>query len=160
MVTRNHIGKTIYVAAAIPATNDAAGFEALTWAKVAGLQVLPQFGVSHSNIQVPDLESGFTRGVKGAGEGMESTMTFADIGSVDPGQAIIQTASDGGRGLLSVKVVRGTGVLNAPVSGDAVVYAQGYAHSYMRMQGDTTTHEGFTAAYHQNDFTVYATQPV
>lgn len=51
-MTDNFIGETIYVAAVAPATNDAAGFEALTWVQAKGAQSLPQFGVSHNMIDV------------------------------------------------------------------------------------------------------------
>lgn len=160
MATSNDIGKTLYVSAALPATNDAAGFEALTWTKVEGLQELPQIGVSHANIDVPDLQSGFTAGVKGAATGNDSQMMFRDIGSADAGQDIIHTASDGGSGSMSVKIVEGSGTDNAPVSGDPVEYAQGYAHSYLKNKGTTTSHEGFAANFKQNALSVTATEPV
>lgn len=162
MATRNSIGKTIYVAQALPATNNAAGFEALTWVQAKGVQTLPQLGVSHSGIDVPDLATGFTASVKGAATGVESTMSFRRV-SADAGQIDIKEQSDNGQGLLSVKIVTGTGVDAgdgpAPVTGDRVQYAQGYVHSYQENQGDTTTHEGFTVTFRQNALTVDATEP-
>jgi len=158
--TRNHIGKTFYVSAALPATNDAAGFEALSWTEVKGLQQLPQLGVSHANIDVPDLKSGFTSGIKGAATGVDASAAFRFLDSSDPGQVILKDQANHAQGNISVKIGTGSGTDNALTSGDTVQYAQGYAHSYQEMQGDSTTHEGFTVSFHQNDFTVDGTEPV
>jgi hypothetical protein len=162
-MTRSHIGKTIYVAQALPATNDNTGFEALTWVQAKGVQTLPQLGVTHAGIDVPDLGTGFTESVKGAATGVESQMSFRKVDS-DAGQIDIKEQSEDGQGLLSVKIVTGSGTDSgdgpAPVSGDAVQYAQGYVHSYQENQGDTTTHEGFTVTFRQNAVTVNATEPV
>lgn len=159
-MTGSHIGKTIYVATALPATNDAAGFAALTWVKVSGVQTLPQLGVSHSNIDVPDLQTGFTTGIKGAGSGNDSTATFRDVDG-DAGQASVRTAANAGGdgGVASVKIVKGSGGSQAPATGDPVQYAQGYLHSYVEIQGDDSTHEGFSVNFKQNGLTVDATEP-
>lgn len=158
--TGSHIGKTIYVAQAAPATNTSAAFAALTWVKASGIQTFPQLGVSHNNIDVPDVESGFTAGLKGAGSGNDSTMSFRDVPS-DTGQANLRAAADAGgtAGVLSVKIVKGSGTDNAPVSGDPVEYAQGYAHSYVKVQGDDSTHEGFSVNFKQNAVSIEATEP-
>ena len=157
-MTANHIGKTMYQASAAPATNNAAGFEALTWVLVSGAISLPQFGVSHSMIDVPDLQTGFTSAVKGAAQGVDTTATFRNVAS-DTGQANLATlgASQGGVG--SVKIVTGTGTNNAPVSGDVVEYAQGIIHSYQPNQADNSTFEGFAIGFRQNDFTITGTEP-
>ena len=159
-MTGSHIGKTIFVATAAPATNNAAGFEALTWVKVNGVQVLPQLGVSHSNIDVPDLQSGFTSGLKGAGSGNDSTASFRMVAG-DTGQGNVRTAANAGGtgGTMSVKIVKGTGTDQAPETGDPVQYAQGYVHSYVEIQGDNSTHEGFSVNFKQNGLTVDATEP-
>lgn len=156
----SHIGKTLYVATAAPATNNAAGFEALSWVKVEGLQSLPQLGVSHANIDVPDLQTGFTSGVKGAGTGNDSQMAFRMVDS-DTGQGNLRTAANAGgdAGTISVKIVKGSGANQAPVNGDPVQYATGYAHSYLENQGTETTFEGFTVNFKQGAPTVDATQP-
>ncbi len=158
-MTGSHIGKTIYVAEAIPATNDAAGFAALTWTKVSGVQVLPQLGVSHSNIDVPDLETGFTAGLKGAGSGNDSTASFRDVAG-DAGQTTLRdlAQSGGDAGLGSIKIVKGSGTNQAPASGDPVEYAHGYFHSYVRIQGDDSSHEGFSVNFKQNALTIEATE--
>jgi hypothetical protein len=156
----NHIGTKLAIATGRPATNDAAGFAALTWVKVNGVQTLPQLGVSHSDIPVPDLQTGFTAGIKGAGTGNDSTMTFRMV-PTDTGQGNLRTLANAGGtgGACSVKIVKGTGTAQAPATGDPVQYAQGYAHSYIEIQGDDTSHEGFSVNFRQNALTVDATQP-
>lgn len=159
-MTGSHIGKTIYVAEALPASNDAAGFAALTWVKVNGVQTLPQLGVSHANIDVPDLQTGLTTGIKGAGSGNDSTMTFRMVAS-DAGQEDVRNRANAGgtSGAASIKIVKGSGTNQAPVTGDPVQYAQGYLHSYVEIQGDDSSHEGFSVNFKQNALTVDATEP-
>jgi len=113
MTTGSHIGKRLFVAQALPATNNAAGFEALTWVEVKGWQVLPQLGVSHAAIDVPDGASGFTQGLKGAGTGNDSTMTVRKI-AADAGQADVRELADvGGQDASgSIKIVKATGTLD------------------------------------------------
>lgn len=157
-MTENHIGKTIYQSSNLPATNDTTGFEALTWVKVSGVQVLPQLGTTHNMIDVPDLQTGFTSAVKGAAQGVDTTITFRNVDS-DTGQDNIKTAANSQAGLMSVKIVDGSGTDNAPVTGDPVEYAQGIAHSYQPNQGDDSTYEGFTVGFRQNAATVTGTEP-
>jgi len=157
-MTANHIGKTIYVAAAAPATNDTAGFEALTWVKANGVITLPQLGVTHSMIDVPDLQSGFTSAVKGAGQGVDTTATFRQVDG-DAGQEDVMTAANSQDGIISFKIVKGSGTDNAPASGDPVEYATGIAHSYQPNQGDNSNYEGFSVGFRQNAATVVATEP-
>jgi hypothetical protein len=165
MSTGSHIGKRMFVAQELPATNDAAGFEALTWAEAKGWQVLFQLGVSHAAIDVPDGASGFTQGLKGAGTGNDSTATFRKIAS-DAGQVDLRELADvgGTAGSGSIKIVKATGMLGADgvpavVAGDEVQYAQGFFHSYIEIQGDTTTHEGFSVNFRQNAVTINDDEP-
>lgn len=161
MATKSNIGKTLYVAAALPATNDAEGFEALTWVKVNGVVQGPQFGITHANIDVPDLETGFTSGVKGSGSGQDSQMQFRiDRDVVDEGRDLILTEAQSAQGQVSLRLVRGTGVNNAPVVGDEVQYAQGYLHSYVENQATTDSYEGFSVNFKQNAPTVIDELPV
>jgi len=157
-MTENNIGKTLYIATAVPANNDADGFEALSWVKVNGVQSLPQLGISHSMIDVPDLQSGFTSSLKGAATGVDTTMTFRTVDS-DTGQANLEAQAVDQSGLLSVKLVKGSGAAQAPAAGDPVEYAQGIAHSFQPNQGDNSTFEGFQVGFKQNDFTVIGTEP-
>lgn len=157
-MTANNIGKTVYHAAALPATNNKAGFEALTWVLVKGGITLPQLGITHSMIDVPDLQSGLTSGIKGAAQGVDTTATFRNV-SADAGQAALLLAADGQSGAGSVKIVTGSGTDNAPVAGDVVNYAQGVVHSFQPNQADNSSFEGFQIGFRQNDFTVIDVEP-
>lgn len=156
-MSQSQIGKTIYVATALPATNNEAGFDALTWTKVNGLVSVGSLGVSHSNIDVPDLQTGFTTGVKGAGTGNDVAIVFRTVAS-DSGQGSIQTLADaGGTGAVgSIKIVKGTGAGQAPATGDPVEYAQGYFHSLAFNEASDSSYEGFTVQFKQNALTVRA----
>lgn len=158
-MTDNTIGWSIYLEDAHPATNDAAGFEALTWTLVGGLVQGPQFGISHNIIEIPDLLTGFTDVVKGAGTGVDTQMQFRAVDS-DTGQALAKTVAESENGVASLKlVVDGTGAAGAPATGDTVVYAQGILHSYQPNQPTITSYDGFSVSFRQKKLAIYATQP-
>lgn len=154
----NFLGYSVYVDLALPATNNAAGFEALTWVKVNGLVQLPRYGVEHDTIEIPDLTTGFGTAVKGMGRGVSSTLMFRDVPS-DSGQTDLKSAAQDEDGLCSLKIVRGTGADNAPASGDLVIYLQGFAHSLLPNEGSGTAYEGFQVGYRQTHVEVIATEP-
>jgi len=157
-MTANNIGGTIYHSTAAPASNNKAGFEALTWVLVSGGQTLPQLGVSHSMIDVPDLQTGFTSAVKGAAQGVDTTATFRDV-PADAGQAAIKLAAGSQGGVGAIKIVDGTGTNNAPVTGDVVQYAQGILHSFVPNPKDNSSFKGFTVGFRQNAATVDDVEP-
>lgn len=161
-MTTNHIGATLWVSEAAPATNDTAGFEALTWVQVKGIQTLPVLGVSHSGIDVPDLATGFTSSVKGAAAGRDSTFTYRNI-DADPGQEDVEGLAVDDNGVGAVKIGYGSGTVGADgpalETGDEVIYAQGYFHSYEPNQGSDSSFRGATVSFRQNDFTVEGTEP-
>ena len=155
----NYIRDILYVATALPATNNAAGFNALTWVKVNGPSVLPKFGMSHNVIEVPDLETGIKTGEKGMASGVEATISVREIAS-DTGQTTLRTQALDSAGIASLKIVRKpSGASNAPATGDKVEYAQGFLHTYEPNENSGESYTGFTVSFRQNLATVYATQP-
>lgn len=154
----NHIGSSIYISTTLPATNDAAGFEALTWTEVNGLVQLPQLGFTHSMIDIPDLKTGKDSAVKGAGRGVDTQMMFREVAS-DTGQTSLKTQGDDEDGVLAIKIGEGSGTGAALTTGDPVQYAQGIVHSYLPNQGNSTSYEGFSVSFRQNEVTVVATEP-
>ena len=155
----NFIRDILFVAAALPATNNAAGFNALTWVKVNGIQMLPKFGMTHNVIDVDDLETGITTGEKGMASGVEATAVVREIAS-DTGQTTLRTQALDSTGTASFKIVRKpSGALNAPATGDKVEYAQGFLHTYEPNDNNGESFVGFTVSFRQNLATVYATQP-
>jgi hypothetical protein len=162
MVTSNQIGLTLFGVAGNPALNTGASFAALTFLQLKKTQLLPAFGVTHANIDVSDLGTGFTSAVKGAATGNDTTFTFHGDG-LDAGMVSALLAAGGQDGLFSLKIVRGTGADTgdgpAPVLGDGVEYAQGYLHSFVPNPKDDSSFEGGTISFKQNAPTIKATQP-
>lgn len=165
-MTKSHIGKSVYYAVGAPATNDAAGFEALTWIKIPGYLGGLQFGMTHDNIDIPDLEQGESKTARGMASYPDSTGTwrYRDGAMLTAQQAFLAVVETPGSPVHSVKVVRGTGAVmpdggRTPVEGDQVEYAQGYWHSPMDMEQTGTTHEGFSVTFKQNERQVKATEP-
>lgn len=161
-MTDNHIGKTLYIAQAVPAANTTAGFEALTWVQVKGVQTLPQFGITHSTIDVPDLASGYTSKIKGAATGVSTTGTCRLI-PADAGQVDIEEQCLDQLGAVSFKIGKGSGADSgdgpALTTGDTVEYAQGVLHSFQPNQPNDSSHEGFSYTFEQNAPTVAGTEP-
>lgn len=155
----NFIRDILYIATAVPAANTAAGFVALTWIKVNGIQMLPKFGLTHNAIDVDDLETGFTTGEKGMASGVEAVVTCRDI-AADTGQINLRAQAADSTGAASFKVVRKpTGALNAPATGDKVEYAQGFVHSFTPTDNNGQSYVGFDVSFRQNAATIYATNP-
>ena len=162
MTTNNQIGLTLYGVPGTPATNNKAGMEALTFVQLKGHQMAPSFGVTHANIDVPDLGTGFTSGVKGAATGNDSTFTYHGDGT-DTGIATAIVAANAQAGLYTLKIVRGSGADTgdgpAPVAGDVVSYATGYLHTHALNEKNDSSFEGGTISFKQNDLTVDDVEP-
>ena len=162
MTTSNQIGLTLYGVAGVPATNNKAGFEALTFVQLKGTQELPVFGVTHANIDVSDLGTGFTSGVKGAATGNDSTFVYHGNGT-DTGVATAIVAAGNEAGLYTLKIVHGSGADTgdgpAPVAGDKVEYAQGYLHTFALNAKNDSTAEGATISFKQNAVTIEDVEP-
>jgi len=162
MTDKSNIGLTLYGVAGLPATNNTAGFEALTFVQLKGIQTIPVFGITHSNIDVPDTATGLTGGVKGAAIGKDVAMTYRGDGT-DTGIATAIVAAGVRPGSYSLKIVHGSGTDAgdgpAPVAGDVVQYAQGYLHAYEENPKDDTTFQGGSINFKQNAITVDDVQP-
>lgn len=156
-MTRTHIGKQVWVASAVPATNDDTGFEALTWVRANGFVGGFQLGFEASNVDIPDISAGIMLGAKGMRGGADSTGNFRQVDS-DTGQANLKTAADGCSTAGSIKIIS-AGCDAAAETGDAVQYAQGYFHSYMENEISEGGYEGFSTNFKQNAPTVNATEP-
>ncbi len=159
-MSQPHLLKAVYVSAGAPTTNTAAAFAALTWVRVAHPVTGPSFGLTHANIDVPNLETGFTQGAKGAGSGIDSQMSFASV-TGDAGQALLKQLGEAGgaEGYGSIKIVRIDTPAGEPDTGSPLQYATGYFHSFTENAADTTTYEGFSVNFKQNAAAVNGTEP-
>ena len=156
-MTDTHLGKQVWIASGVPATNDATGFEALTWVRVNGFVGGFQLGFTANNIDVPDLAEGITLGAKGMRSGQDSTGSFKDVAS-DTGQANIKTYANNETTEHSLKIISAS-VSSTAQTGDAVQYAQGYFHSVLENEISGDGYEGFGVNFKQNAATVNATEP-
>lgn len=158
-MTTNFIGAKLYISAALPATNDAAGFEALSWTLINGLVSGPQFGYNHDVIEIPDLGSGFADAVKGMGSGTDTSFAYRNI-DADAGQVLVRANAIDDDGNVSLKlVVTPTGVGGIPATGDEVEYAQGFLHTYLKNQPTATAYTGATVNFRVRYKPVVATEP-
>lgn len=150
MGTTNDIGWTVYMNPSHPATVDKAGFEAITpWTKVNGIQSIGERGITHSGIDVSDLQTGFTLQVKGAGAGTDTTLVFREV-SGDAGQIAMKAAAEDPEGIISLKLVKGSGTNQAPATGDPVEYALGIVHSFSGREKSDSSHTGFSVVFRNN----------
>ena len=156
-MTKTHLGKQVFVAAGIPATNDDAGFEALTWVRVNGFVGGLQLGFEANNVDIPDLAEGVTLGAKGMRSGNDSTASFRNVAS-DTGQTNVKGYANDTSSAHSVKVVSANAGVAAE-AGDAVQYAQGYFHSLLEKEIAEGGYEGFDVKFKQNASTVNGTEP-
>ena len=156
-MTKTHLGKQVFAAAGIPATNDDTGFEALTWVRVNGFVGGLQLGFEANNVDIPDLAEGVTLGAKGMRSGNDSTASFRNVAS-DTGQTNVKGYANDASSAHSVKIIS-AGVSVDAVAGDAVQYAQGYFHSFLENEIAEGEYEGFDVKFKQNAATVNGTEP-
>ena len=156
-MTKTHLGKQVFAATGIPATNDDTGFEALTWVRVNGFVGGFQLGFAANNVDVPDIAGGITLGAKGMRSGNDSTASFRNVAS-DAGQANVKGYANDASSAHSVKIIS-AGVNVAAATGDAVQYAQGYFHSFLENEIEEGGYEGFSVNFKQNAAAVNGTEP-
>lgn len=100
------VGTIVSVSANAPATYDATGFAALTWAACGELADLPAFGAEAALATHTPLKTGIVAKRRGSLNYGSVTLTMA-LSADDSGQAIIQDKGEAGAGSdaqVSVKV--------------------------------------------------------
>lgn len=100
------VGTVVSVDDVAPATYDATGFAALTWAACGELAELPAFGSEAALATHTPLATGIVAKRRGSINYGSVTLTMA-VASTDSGQAILETKADAAAGsdaLVSVKV--------------------------------------------------------
>lgn len=121
---KTHKGKQVWISSARPATNDAAGFEALTWVRLTGYVGGLALGMEGASVEVEDIALGLTLSGRGLDAGKESEISYRRVDD-DTGQALVGTITATCAGSGSVKVI--AAACNAAAAeGDPVAYAQGY----------------------------------
>jgi len=98
MTALSAAGTTFAVSASLPATYDAAGYNALTWTPVTDVSDIPEFGPSTSvNTFNP----------------IDNRVTQKSTGSIDYGSVAIgfaHVAADAGQGILAANMGNNTGI--------------------------------------------------
>lgn len=149
-MSTSDITTTLWIATGVPATFDKAGYEAMTWTKVGGIVSVGAIGVTDNLIDVPDLETGFTKGVKGARVGTVIATAMREIKS-DAGQAAFKAACAAFTEY-SFKILE-------PTASDEVEYISGLPHDWTRNERSTTAYAGFTANLRSNYPSVVVAAP-
>lgn len=135
------VTSTFWISNSLPATENEAGYEALTWTQVKGIGMAGAPKFAHSLIDVPDLESGITRAVKGMKAGEDTDLNFRFIAS-DAGQALVDTC-DQSTTDCSVKWVH-------PTAANKTTYAQGVIHSLSMNEFDGENYAGSVFKFRPN----------
>lgn len=151
-MSTSDITTRVYIATGIPATFDKSGYEALfaSGTQIKGIVSVGAIGVTDNIIDVPDLETGFTKGVKGARVGTVIALAMREIKS-DAGQAALEAACQAFTEY-SIKVME-------PTASGEVEYISGLPHDWSRNERSTTAYAGFTANFRSNYPSVVTTVP-
>lgn len=143
------IGTSVAIATGAPATNDKAGYEALTWVVVNGIIEAPTFATNHADIEVPDLATGFTTALKGAESGVDSSIVWRTIAS-DNGQAAVIAAA-ATRGTYSIRTIE--------PGGTVYKYAHGIVKSYEPNKPTVSSFDGGQVMFRPNSVGLVTTAP-
>jgi hypothetical protein len=105
MTIFSSVGTTVSVAIADPATYDAAGFAALSWAVCGQLTELPSFGHEAALATHTPLATGIVNKRRGSVNYGSIALNMA-VSALDSGQAILKTAGEANPGVDSSVSVR------------------------------------------------------
>jgi hypothetical protein len=156
---KSHIGRVLQIAVGRPATIDNAGFGALTWKTIGNWETLPQFGLSHSDIEVPNAATGFTQSLKGAQTGVATTFAWSNGATPDTGQTEALSAANatGSSSIVSLRIVETATPGGVPASPNPMEAATGYLGSLVPNQGSNSSYEGFSVTFRQDAPTIIGT---
>lgn len=143
------IGTAVAIATGVPATNDKAGYEAMTWVVVNGIIEAPTFATSHADIEVPDLATGFTTALKGAETGVDSSIVWRTI-AADAGQAAVIAAA-AARATYSIRTIE--------PGATVYKYAHGIVKSFEPNKPTVSSFDGGQAMFRPNIVGLTTTAP-
>lgn len=128
-----NIGTIISVSTALPATEDSAGYAALTYTEVKGVASIPEIGPAASIVSQADLKDGIVRKAHGEIDNGGGTLQMREV-SADTGQGMLKTAQSG-QATISCKITRA----NAKVE-----YFQAIVASYRKSEAGTGNFAGIS----------------
>lgn len=141
-----HIGTKIAIATGRPATNDQAGFEALTWVEMTeGLVSIGAIGDTSETVTVPDMTTGRNMTLKGSVTGdtvniAVSRQRATATGALDAAQAAIKAAAKAGCGEYSLRIVEP----DCGAQNGITQYVCGQIGNWKETERSTTSYAGFT----------------
>ena len=145
-MTTTSIGSTLHLVAAAPATEDAAGYEALTFVEVGEVISIGAIGDTSEDVTVTKLKDGRTEHFNGAKDG--GSVPVACVREEgDAGQAIVE-AEGNSNTTISFKVV--------DPNGDAR-YSYGRLANIQTPERTASSYEGLTFEMRRNSGTVKVT---
>lgn len=97
------IGSTIHIATGAPATNNKAGFDALTFVEIEDVTSIGAISIEQQTSESTPVKTGFTQSVKTSSKGAAMPIAFIGDGS-RAGQAAVKAACEAS-GAFSVKIV-------------------------------------------------------
>ena len=141
----NLIGAKLAIATGRPATNDVAGFEAMTWVEAAvGTVSIGAIGDTNETITVPDLTTGRNTTIKGAVTGDTVNIALSRqraaggvSGALTTAQTAFQAAAQAMGGEYSIRVTE------AGATGP-VHYFTGAVMNWKQTEMTTTSYAGFS----------------
>lgn len=148
----NHIGYTLEIAVGRPATEDKAGYEALTFTEVFGFGSVPKDRFSTSDIETPDLHTGVNIANKGMATGQDQTISFHKSLSIVGQSNVIDAAAVTQADEITWRVGRQTGI-------DEVEYLCGILRNYLPKEGNGDNDDGFEVSFRQNSAGLVTTRP-
>ena len=128
-----NIGTTINVVAALPATEDSAGYSALTYTEVTGVASIPETGPASAIVSQADLKDGTVRKAHGEVDFGGGTLQMREVAG-DAGQGILKTAQSS-QSTISCKIARANG---------KVEYFQAIVASYRKSEAGTGNFAGIS----------------
>lgn len=126
------IKKRLFISLTPPATVTLVSYQALPFVQIGGIVSLGSLGFSHATIEVPEIETGITRSLKGARAGQAAQVSFATVIG-DAGQAAV-AAADEGYSEVSLMIVNPDGV--------SAEFWTGIVHSLIGNESNTTSFNG------------------
>jgi len=145
-MSTTHIGSKIAIATGRPATNDQAGFEALTWVEMdEGLVSVGAIGDTNETVSVPDMSTGRNMTLKGAVTGdtvniAVSRKRVVATGALDAAQAAMKAAAQAGCGEYSLRIVEP----DCGGQNGITQYICGQVGNWKETERSTTSYAGFT----------------
>lgn len=94
MSVQTSTGMKYYVSAALPATEDKAGYDALTWTEVGEIVSIGEYGGTQEQVNHTPLATGLVEKYKGATDNGNITLEMGRD-ATDAGQALLLAGSNG-----------------------------------------------------------------